>query len=319
MQDEIVEIIIKQIRRSATEEEKETLLSWLQKSEENRRFYSLFAANYNLHDTLTSETLSRDTESMIARLNARIDAAPPSLFSRKSWRMGGLALAFAALVLAVIMVIRPGVKAPGKAIPMQELANQTSETIHLVLEDGTRVYLAPGASLSYNVTTLPESREVRLSGDAYFDVMRNEDKPFFVRTGNIGVKVLGTAFSVSSTPDVSQVVLERGMVRLISPEGASMVTLNPNQKATFRSMTGDVMVEPVYATAFVTDKYSLMAISDATLPQILARLSSVYKRKVHGRGGNLEKRYNLAFLKSDTLEDVLSMLEYMTGAEFEID
>ena len=318
MQDEIVDLIIKQIRRSATEEEKETLLSWLQKSEENRRFYSLFAANYNLHDTLTSETLSRDTESMIARLNARIDAAPPSLFSRKSWRMGGLALAFAALVLAVIMVIRPGVKA-SQAIPMQELANQTSETIHLVLEDGTRVYLAPGASLSYNVTTLPESREVRLSGDAYFDVMRNEDKPFFVRTGNIGVKVLGTAFSVSSSPDVSQVVLERGMVRLISPEGASMVTLNPNQKATFRTMTGDVMVEPVYATAFVTDKYSLMAISDATLPQILARLSSVYKKKVHGRGGNLDKRYNLAFLKSDTLEDVLSMLEYLTGAEFEID
>lgn len=318
MQDEIVDLIIKQIRRSATEEEKEKLLSWLQKSEENRRFYSLFAANYNLHDTLTSETLSRDTESMIARLNARIDAAPPSLFSRKSWRMGGLALAFAALVLAVIMVIRPGVKAP-QAIPMQELANQTSETIHLVLEDGTRVYLAPGASLSYNVTTLPESREVRLSGDAYFDVMRNEDKPFFVRTGNIGVKVLGTAFSVSSSPDVAQVVLERGMVRLISPEGASMVTLNPNQKATFRTMTGDVMVEPVYATAFVTDKYSLMAISDATLPQILARLSSVYKKKVHGRGGNLDKRYNLAFLKSDTLEDVLSMLEYMTGAEFEID
>ena len=86
MQDEIVDLIIKQIRRSATEEEKEKLLSWLQKSEENRRFYSLFAANYNLHDTLTSETLSRDTESMIARLNARIDAAPPSLFSRKSWR-----------------------------------------------------------------------------------------------------------------------------------------------------------------------------------------------------------------------------------------
>ena len=319
MQDEIVELIIKQIRRSATEGEKEALLSWLQKSEENRRFYSLFAANYNLHDTLTSGSLNRDTESMIARLNARIDAAPPRLFSRKTWFMGGLSLAFAALVLAVIMVVRPAVNAPEKAVPMQELANQTAETIHLVLEDGTRVYLAPGSSLSYNVMTLPDSRVVRLSGDAYFDVMRNEDKPFFVRTGNIGVKVLGTAFSVSSSPDVSQVVLERGMVRLISPEGASMVTLNPNQKATFTAMTGDVMVEPVYATAFVTDKYSLMAISDATLPEILSRLSSVYKRKVRGRGGNLDKRYNLAFLKSDTLEDVLSMLEYMTGAEFEID
>ncbi len=319
MQDEIVELIIKQIRRSATEGEKETLLSWLQQSEENRRFYSLFAANYNLHDKLASDSLDRDTELMIARLNARIDAAPPRFFSGKAWRMGGMALAFAALVLAVIMVSRPGVKVPGKVFPMQELANQTSDIIHLVLEDGSRVYLAPGSSMSYNVTTLPGSREVSLSGDAYFDVMRNEDKPFFVRTGNIGVKVLGTAFSISSSPEVSQVVLERGLVRLISPEGASMVTLSPNQKATFRAMTGDVTVESVYATAYVTDKYSLMAVSDATLPEILSRLSSVYKKKVRSRGGNLEKRYNLAFLKSDTLEDVLSMLEYMTGAEFDID
>lgn len=317
MQDEIVELIIKHIHHNATDGENDALLSWLERSEENKRFYSLFVANYNLHETLSSESLNRDTEAMVARLNARIDASSPRFFRWTAWRAGALAAAFAAVVLAVIMIVRP-FQPSAPEIPMEQLANSTAETIHLVLDDGTRVYLSPGTSISYNVSTLPGAREVKLQGDAYFDVARDEEKPFYLRTYNIGLKVLGTAFSVSSAPEVSQVVLERGSVRLLSPEGASMVTLSPNQKATFKSMTGDMRVEPVYAAAFVTDKYNLMAINDATLPQILSRLSTIYKKKINCKGGDRDKRYNLAFLKTDTLEDVLSMLEYLTGAECEI-
>ena len=201
---------------------------------------------------------------------------------------------------------------------MEQAVNLTAETIQFALDDGTRVYLHPGADISYNVSTLDDRREVKLHGDAYFDVTRNELKPFVVYTDNIGIKVLGTAFSVSSSPEVSQVVLERGSVRLISPEGASMVTLSPNQKATFKALTGDVRVEPVYATAFVTDKYNLMSISDATIEEITSKLSSIFRKNISFSGGDDDKRYNLAVLKSDTLEDILSILEYMTGAEFTI-
>ena len=77
MQDEFVDIIIKYLRHTVTEDEKARLLRWLEQSEENRRFYSLFVANYSLHDTISSEKMSRERESMIARLNARIDAAAP--------------------------------------------------------------------------------------------------------------------------------------------------------------------------------------------------------------------------------------------------
>ena len=202
--------------------------------------------------------------------------------------------------------------------PMEQLLNSTAETIHFALDDGTRVYLSPGSSLSYNVATLTGRREAVLNGDAYFDVAHDENRPFTVRTENIGVRVLGTAFSVSSSPELSQVVLERGAVRLLSPEGASMVTLSPNQKATFKSISGDVRVEPVYATAFVTDKYKLMSISDATIKEITAKLSSNFHKKIVFVGGDPDKRYNLAVLKSDSLEDILSILEYMTGAQFTI-
>ena len=318
MQEELLDILVRHSRNAASPDDKKTLLNWLEESEENRRFFSLFMANCSLHDTISSPTLYNDTESMIARLGARIDASEAQRRARMPFRAIGWAMAAVAAVVVAVFVFRGVAADKTVPIPMEHTANLTAETIHFVLDDGTRVYLHPGAELSYNVSTIEDRREVSLKGDAYFDVSRNELKPFLVHTDNIGIKVLGTAFSVSSSPEMSQVVLERGSVRLLSPEGSSMVTLSPNQKATFKALTGDVRVEPVYATAFVTDKYNLMSITDATIGEITAKLSMIFHKKISARGGDDEKRYNLAVLKSDKLEDILYILEYMTGAEFTI-
>lgn len=318
MQEEMMNIIVRHSRGAADEQDKRKLVEWLEESEENRRFYSLFMANCSLHETIASPSLYSDTESMMTRLGARIDAAESLRREHMPLRFAVWAVA-AVLVVALSVFVFRGIDAGRTTpVPMEQAKNLTAETIQFALDDGTRVYLQPGAAISYNVSTLDDRREVTLHGEAFFDVTRNELKPFVVHTDNIGIEVLGTAFSVSSSPEVSQVVLERGSVRLISPEGASMVTLSPNQKATFKALTGDVRVEPVYATAFVTDKYNLMSISDATLKEITAKLSSIFHKDISFSGGDDDKRYNLAVLKSDTLEDILSILEYMTGAEFTI-
>ena len=318
MQEELLDIIVRQARNECTDTEKARLAAWLDESEENRRFYSLFLANCTLHDTISSPNLHKDTESMMARLGARIDAYESQkrsfpLMRTLTWALGAaLAVMLSVLVFKGVMPARPAPE------PMETISNLTAETIHFSLDDGTRVYLHPGAEITYNVSTLPDRRDLTLHGDAYFDVTSDQSRPFIVHTHNIGIKVLGTAFSVSSSNEMSQVVLERGSVRLLSPEGASMVTLSPNQKATFKLLSGDLRVEPVYATAFVTDKYNLMSMSDATLKEINTKLMTIFHRKITFEGGDGDKRYNLAFLKSDSLEDVLSILEYMTGAKFTI-
>ena len=319
MQDHIVDIISKYLNRTASEDEKRQMTAWLEESEENRRFYSLFVANCSLHDTVSSPSLNENMEAMMARLDARISEAE-QLRRNRHPKLAAFALSFAAVLLALFFVFRGNpANAPLQSQHAMELAgNTTSSTIHLTLEDGTHVYLAPGASIKYNVSTLKDVREVSLEGDAYFDVERNEARPFVVNTGSIGVRVLGTAFSVSSSSEGSQVVLERGSVRILSPDGNPMVSLSPNQKASYSNLTGDVRVEPVYATAFVTGKYNLVAMNDITVPEILDQLSKLYKVRLRCKGGAEDKRYNLAFLKSDSLEDVVSIVEYLTGAECEI-
>ncbi|MBR3074375.1 MAG: DUF4974 domain-containing protein, partial [Bacteroidales bacterium] len=122
----------------------------------------------------------------------------------------------------------------------------------------------------------------------------------------------------SSSPDVSQVVLERGSVRQLSPEGYSMITLSPNQTATYLNVNGDMRVESVYATAFVTDKYNLVSMSDATLREIIGSISKLYKVKISYTEDEVDKRYNIAFLKSDSVEDVLAIVQYLSGSECKI-
>lgn len=318
MQDHIADIISKYLKKTATDDEKREMASWLEESEENRRFYSLFAANCSLHETVTSPALNRDVEAMMARLDARI-AESEQLRRRIPARIALCAFSFAAAVALLFFVFKgTSVMAPARPQPAELAVNNTSSTIHISLEDGTNVYLASGARLTYNVSTLKGSREAELEGEAYFDVARDEARPFVVKTSNIGVRVLGTAFSVSSSADGSQVVLERGAVRILSPEGHSMVSLSPNQKATYRSISGDIRVEPVYATAYVTEKYNLVDMNDVTVPEILDKLSGLYEARVSCKGGTEGKRYNLAFLKSDSLEDVVSIVEYLTGAQCEI-
>jgi len=317
MQDDIVNLISKHLRHTDSDEEKAQLLQWLEQSEENRRFYSLFSANYSLHETLTSPDLNGDIDAMLNRLDARIEASEPVRRPVSLWKGAALAFSFAAVIaLAFILPWRRQATVQEAPVPQMELCyNPSDATSRIVLDDGTNVYLGPGASMRYNVSSLQASREVELDGEAYFDVTRDEAKPFLVRTSSISIKVLGTAFSVSSDTETAQVVLERGSVRIISPEGHPMVSLTPNQKATFKAFTGDIRVEPVYATAFVTDKYNLVSMHDVTVDEILAQLSRLFGVKISCKGVSENKRYNLAFLKSDSMEDVLSIVEYLTGAE----
>ena len=143
------------------------------------------------------------------------------------------ACAVACAVAAVLVLglwVFPRLKVSA-SVPFETIANvEGTEVRPVVLEDGTHVYMRPGAVLKYNVQSLKHRRLAYLSGDAYFDVARDEDKPFVVKTSSISVEVLGTAFSVSAGEETTQVLLERGSVRVLSPENVSMVTLVPNQK-----------------------------------------------------------------------------------------
>jgi transmembrane sensor len=106
--------------------------------------------------------------------------------------------------------------------------------IRSLLPDGTTVWLNVGSKIYYDGNFTGPTREVRLEGEAFFDVVKNTDRPFIVHTSGIDIKVLGTAFNVKSYPEDKTVetTLYRGQVKVFREEDPekTAIQLKPNEK-----------------------------------------------------------------------------------------
>ena len=113
------------------------------------------------------------------------------------WKWGAVAAALlAALVYAGVRYFSE-VKTP---VLYSLVVQQNKETSTLVttLEDGSIVYLGGETLLQYPEHFLPEKREVKLQGNALFDVVGSRSRPFLIETDLVRIEVLGTAFNVKS-------------------------------------------------------------------------------------------------------------------------
>ena len=104
----------------------------------------------------------------------------------------------------------------------------------IVLPDGTQVWLNAGSKLSYDSSLYNQKKRiVSLSGEAFFDVAKNKEKPFIVQTNKISIKVLGTAFNVKAYPDdkFTETTLLRGSIELtVKNRPYQKIMLKPNEK-----------------------------------------------------------------------------------------
>jgi transmembrane sensor len=104
---------------------------------------------------------------------------------------------------------------------------------HLTLPDGTLVWLNAGSRLSYGKNFNTTTREVNLTGEAFFDVAHNTQKPFLIHTARIDVQVLGTSFNVKSYPSdrTTEATLIRGSIEvLIRDRRRERIVLRPDEK-----------------------------------------------------------------------------------------
>jgi transmembrane sensor len=118
-----------------------------------------------------------------------------------------------------------------------EVLSRAGARTKLVLPDGTQVWLNSSSRLKYTHNFNGPSREVELEGEAYFDVVKDLQRPFIVHTSAIDVKVLGTAFTVKSYPqdETIEATLLRGVIEVSRKDNANTprVILKPNEKLIF--------------------------------------------------------------------------------------
>ena len=109
-------------------------------------------------------------------------------------------------------------------VQIHRLSIPRGETFKVVLSDGTEVLLNSDSRLSYPTVFKGKERVVSLEGEAYFNVTKNTEHPFIVKSGNVQVRVLGTEFNMCSyTPDNVRVTLIEGKVAVSDTCGLQTV------------------------------------------------------------------------------------------------
>jgi ferric-dicitrate binding protein FerR (iron transport regulator) len=117
--------------------------------------------------------------------------------------------------------------------PSSEIVTKNGSRTRITLPDGSTVWLNAGSKLNYDKSFGLKLREVSLTGEAFFDVVKNPDQPFIIHTNRIDIKVLGTQFNVKSYPGekTTEAALVKGSIQVdLHSEQSGKIILKPNQK-----------------------------------------------------------------------------------------
>ena len=153
----------------------------------------------------------------------------------------------------------------------------------LILSDSTKVWLNSETTLRFPVQFAADDRNVELTGEAYFEVSKNEKKPFVVSSGNHLVKVLGTQFNISSYADNPNIytTLAEGKVEVSSisnPEVTLM--LRPSEQSILNSNNNQIQKRTIDVNQYVAWKDGRFVFRDQTLEEIMRTLSKWYDVQV---------------------------------------
>ena len=157
------------------------------------------------------------------------------------------------------------------------------QTFNLTLSDGTKVWLNAGTRLRFpqNLKTSTQNRIVYLDGEAFFDVTKDEKRPFIVNAENLDIEVLGTQFNVSAYKSDGQIAttLVEGAVNVYEDSNPdTKVLLSPSYQAAFVKEKGTLTKEKVDTRIYTGWMENRLIIDNLSFKQIIDKLERTHKR-----------------------------------------
>lgn len=176
------------------------------------------------------------------------------------------------------------------------------------LPDGSTVILRQGSKLDYPASFA--DRIVSLSGEAFFDIVHHENKPFVVRTGQLVTTVLGTAFNVRAYDDQDDVTVTvtRGSVR-VSDRDKVLGTIAPNEQITFHKPTRGAQQQAVQATDFVAWADEDIYFDDVSIGDAVSRIESKFNVSIKFEQERFRDcRFTATFAQDEDLAQILDVI-----------
>jgi transmembrane sensor len=313
--DRLKHLIGKYVRNSCTIKELEELFSYISQSTDNKILSEEFLVTWN--SIRPEEQMSSIDENQLFRDIERKISVPSIRQARFLW---------AKAAAVILLVLSAGVI---YFYLNQPVANKNSTSAYVnplvrsnhslvKLPDGSSVLLNDNSTLDY-ASFSENKREVMLTGEAYFDIARDEKHPFVIHTGKLKTRVLGTAFNIRAYPQENDVTVTvtKGKVE-VGTENKMLAIITPNQQISFNKQNSATVQQEVLADSILTWKQNDLVFDNTNFEEAAVIISNRFNVTVTFSNERLKTcRFTASFLNENNIDQVLTVLCDVNKAAYE--
>jgi transmembrane sensor len=313
--DIIEEIIVKHLTGEASVEESKILDSWKTASTENKKIFDDTEKVFGLGSIYISRSpvkkLPIDIENEWHQFVHNIDSEKTKTVNFKAPEKNNY-FSFYKIAASILFLFVAGFLIYQYGFKNSLIEYQTAElTQEIILPDQSVITLNKFSTISYSVDFGKNDRNIKLAGEAFFEIISNKEKPFIIETEISQIKVLGTSFNVKAIENSAQteVVVSTGIVQLSSNETLELIKLTPGEKGLLdinSNSLKSVRNENINYNAWKTKK---IVFDRQDLTTVVETLNSVYNKNLSIKAGlNSNCEVTVTF-SQQSLEAVLNVLK----------
>jgi ferric-dicitrate binding protein FerR (iron transport regulator) len=318
---EITNQIIKYLEGKLPKDEQLQLVQWVKESESNARLYAetkdAWEANY-IDASKFANTKNEWTKFQFQIKNVSADLNLRLKKRLRIWQSAAAILVLMLLGYGAFLSFNP-IEEEGEALMVQTIV-PSGEKSQVVLPDGTKIWVNSASVLSYATDFGKNKREVKIDGEAFFEVAHNPDMPFRVFTKDCEVKVLGTKFNVRSysSGDQTETALLEGKVEVTLLSG-KQVGLSPGELAMANNDRNELKVIQKSVRNSICWKDNVLRFDNTPLSEVIEKLGHWYGINLHlSNINNLEEKRFTFTVKTESLSELLSIIKLVQPMKYQI-
>lgn len=323
------ELLEKYLNNCCTSQEVKEIFQWMKQQTfytESRELGKIDWQQFKEVDGLVSDV---KLNTLLDKIHHKINIEEPRTIQIKSSLISLLLKTAAIIIIPVLAFLFYMISENDKL--SNQLATVSVDSLEVIapvgsrtvveLSDGSVVHLNYGSRIKYPQNFSGETRSVVLTGEGFFEVAHNPDKPFVVTAGLIDVKAVGTVFNVNTYPEncgIATTLVEGKVILEKQSPGENtkkLAVMNPGQHVNYNSKTEKIVSEVGDVDKYIAWKDGKMVLDNESIQQVAQRLSRMFNVDIQVDKEVREYKYTVTFV-DEPLFQILDLLSYATPVKY---
>ena len=322
-----IQQLVSYLTGNCTKKEQELVEQWLNTSDDNMLMFNEFKQVWESSDIVNQSCLI-DIDKAWGDFKKRanfVESVPAEVIENKHSNMRSIVVS--ATRVAALIIILFGIYFVFDNVNQVETHTYTATVAQVnspfVLPDGSNIIMNEGVRIDYPEQFSNDIRNVSFSGEAFFDIAHNPQKPMIIEAGDVRVKVLGTSFNLCNCESNNEITLylETGKVLFysVNDDGGILeqIILHPGQKGVYNRSTGLITKYQFNDNNHLAWQTGVLDFVNAPLVDVISALEKTYRvdivTEISLNNYHLTARYS-----NETTESIFSSLQIIYGFNYEI-